>query len=160
MPRCRYCQHEIMWVKSDETGKRIPLDARPTTAFQRTGAETAKPVQVYINHFVTCEHRDKARADKVTKDATEKRAADDYGNRILSGLCECIRPVITSDKLRGTVCRECRKRVRNLDDLCPNCHKRYGKSACGQLHSALKERIIEVNAARAAAADAQQETET
>lgn len=75
---CRYCGRNVMWVPSAATGKLVPLDAgeaKGGVAFQvgrdLTGRLTATQVQLpeetHINHWITCPHAARARADQQRK---------------------------------------------------------------------------------------------
>lgn len=56
MARCRSCDAVIRWGVT-EAGKRIPLNATPTTTFRLEGegdAPRAVSQQGYVAHFATC----------------------------------------------------------------------------------------------------------
>lgn len=58
--KCKSCKADIIFGISPN-GRRVPLDARPTTVYRLEG-EDAVPVQhVHINHFVTCPTRNQHR---------------------------------------------------------------------------------------------------
>lgn len=66
---CKSCGAEIIWVRMDESGKAMPIDAIPekrVVLLDRTfGAQDPTPVAkmetTYISHFATCPNADKHR---------------------------------------------------------------------------------------------------
>ena len=62
---CRSCDAPIIWALT-ERGRRIPLDAVPTTgAILVPGTPpTAKFGPVYVSHFATCPNADQHRKPK------------------------------------------------------------------------------------------------
>lgn len=81
-PTCRSCGAVIEWVRSERSGKWIPLDIDPVDEgtiqldYQQSGARWAKflnieeaaelravdpDVELYVSHFATCPNADKHR---------------------------------------------------------------------------------------------------
>lgn len=58
--KCQKCGREIFFGVNPGTGRKIPLVAKPITAFivdealKVNGLPLAKPAQVYISHFADC----------------------------------------------------------------------------------------------------------
>lgn len=57
---CRYCEAPLIWVKSSPAGKNAPLDV---VAIQGIDADGVSH-RVYLNHFSTCPHAQRARDEK------------------------------------------------------------------------------------------------
>jgi hypothetical protein len=59
---CKGCGRRIIWSRSTETGKTVPLDMKETTVFRLTEDGGAEPVGgVHLNHFITCPEREQFR---------------------------------------------------------------------------------------------------
>ena len=58
--KCQKCEREIFFGVNQDTGRKIPLVAKPITAFvvdealKVNGLPLAKPTRVYISHFADC----------------------------------------------------------------------------------------------------------
>jgi hypothetical protein len=153
MPKCRFCQREIIWVRSTDpkSTKPIPLDARPTTAFRRTGPELGEPIQVHLNHWVTCTQRQKAAEARDTKAAAEQARTeaqmDALKNRVKEDICDCEKPARSTHRTRGTICTACNRRVRSLDDCCSGCGNTYRSTPCGDVHAAVADHMRDLERA-------------
>ncbi len=64
MPNCKACGKPIMFAKHHETGKSIPLDAKPRKFVQVLPGNLAKIVSGYTTHFETCPFADRFRKKK------------------------------------------------------------------------------------------------
>ncbi len=55
MARCKSCGAEIIWATTSN-GKKVPLDVKAEKRYVLYGrsGETAKLVNTYVTHFVTC----------------------------------------------------------------------------------------------------------
>lgn len=63
--RCRSCGRELVFAKSTQSGKTVPLVAKPVTAYQLTWGGSARPIgQVHISHFVDCPHWQRHKKEK------------------------------------------------------------------------------------------------
>ena len=79
--KCQKCDREIFFGVNPATGKKIPLVAKPVTAFivdetmMVDGLPLAKPTRVYLSHFGDCPaagffRRPKPAATKASTDGT------------------------------------------------------------------------------------------
>ncbi|HRQ74275.1 MAG TPA: hypothetical protein PLU35_14730 [Phycisphaerales bacterium] len=70
---CKLCGRPIIWGRNPATGSKVPLDARACTVFRLEAAggdgvpQVAQVDGVHINHFITCPHADRARAEQHRK---------------------------------------------------------------------------------------------
>lgn len=55
---CRLCGRKILWAVNSETGKRVPLDPRPTGFYRFVEGVSNTvhyfPQKTFISHFLTC----------------------------------------------------------------------------------------------------------
>jgi hypothetical protein len=59
LKNCRSCAARIIWVRTDENDKPMPLDAKPIIVFEatssrRSGSVVVRTRKVRQSHFATC----------------------------------------------------------------------------------------------------------
>ncbi len=91
--KCRYCETEIFWAASANSGKMIPLEVTPIKIWVRAQSDSGRVDpeeprvvmrQGYRNHFETCPGADQARSDAKAR-RTKQELERDPSKRLRVG---------------------------------------------------------------------------